>query len=105
MKSGKPRLFDFGLARIYVDKKMNFIPNNQKYIKNEMDIKPEEIIGNIAFSSKYNCLGSLLYPRDDVISLAYILLFMFDYETLPWIKYLSIQDLRKRCFKIYKLVC
>jgi len=69
------KLMDYGLARVYKDKNNHF----------KTEVFGIEQIGNMLYSSKYNWLGSELYPRDDIISIGYVLICMAT-STLPWVK-------------------
>ena len=68
-------LIDFGFAIKY---------NNDKYIKGKKE-KAKQKCGNTKFASFYSLNGGKIGPKDDLESLCYILLYLFN-KTLPWSK-------------------
>ena len=89
-------LIDFGLSTMY--KKNVFQINDdssdsiefKKYIESKGKNK---FIGNYIYASPYIHEGYDYYPKDDLISLIYILLFLY-YKKLPWtlFKYIKNQN-------------
>ena len=89
-------LIDFGLSTMY--KKNIFHKNDEtenslefkKYVKSKGKNK---FVGNYIYASPYVHDGYDYYPKDDLISISYILLFLY-YKKLPWMlfKYIKNQN-------------
>ena len=88
--SGVAHLVDFGLGNTIYDK-------NGSHIKVKTGLP---LIGTAAFASPNSHMGYELSRRDDLISLGYLVYYMF-YGSLPWI---FISDLNSsRCGKVAQI--
>jgi len=74
LKNGKIYLIDFGISTFYVDE-------HKKLKRNE--INENSIIGTANYASINLYNGNCYSRRDDLISICYILIFLFTLE-LPW---------------------
>jgi serine/threonine protein kinase len=74
LKNGKLYLIDFGISTFYIDE-------NKKLKRNELH--EESIIGSSNYASINLYNGNCYSRRDDLISVCYIIIFLFTLE-LPW---------------------
>ena len=74
-KANKLYLIDFGLSEFYRN------PNNGEHIKQEEGIKPN---GTTRYTSANHSLGTTASRRDDLESVAYILLHFLNHGHVPW---------------------
>lgn len=89
-------LIDFGLSTMY--KKNVFQKNDEtshsKEFKKYIESKGKnKFVGNYIYASPYIHEGYDYYPKDDLISVVYILLYLY-YKKLPWtlFKYIKNQN-------------
>ena len=73
IKNGDLYMIDFGISTFYVDEKNKIIENTEK----------NDIIGSPNYTSYFIHKGNTYARRDDLISIGYIYLFLFNKE-LPW---------------------
>ena len=74
LKSGELYIIDFGFATFYVDENSNHIVDDNKRL---------HIIGTPKYVSYHIHSGSLPSRRDDLISLGYVYMYLYN-RTLPW---------------------
>ena len=80
---GKLVLIDFGMARLYVDS-----GNTSKHISNKMS---NSLFGTPKYASYNLHLGNKPSRRDDMISVGYLMMIMFNVE-LPWSATDAVED-------------
>ncbi len=73
VKNNELFLIDFGLSHVCIDENSRHVENSQQ----------TEITGNIRFCSYHVMMGHRPSIRDDIISLGYLFLYIFNLE-LPW---------------------
>ena len=73
IRNGDLYIIDFGISTFYVDEKNKIIENTEK----------NDIIGSPNYTSYFIHKGNTYARRDDLISIGYIYLFLFNKE-LPW---------------------
>ena len=81
VKNNELFLIDFGLSCVYINE-------NSQHIEN---LQQNEITGNIRFCSYYVMTGHTPSIRDDMISLGFLFLYIFNME-LPWDHVPRIED-------------
>lgn len=82
IKSGDIHLIDFGLATFYIDEKREHIPDISD--KDRENQSSESIIGSPKFASIRLHEGHRCSRRDDLISTAYIYVYMLLNGITPW---------------------
>tara|TARA_R110002012_G_scaffold90277_1_gene220851 strand:- start:1983 stop:2801 length:819 start_codon:yes stop_codon:yes gene_type:complete len=87
------KIIDFGLAKQYMDKNGNHKCNK----------KHSNITGTLRYISKYVHEGNSPSRRDDIISIIYILIYLFN-SFLPW-QGLIYDDFDTKINAIYKMKC
>lgn len=73
IKNNHLYLIDFGISTFYIDNERHIIDNKHS----------DHLVGSINYASYYIHEGNTYSRRDDLISIAYVMYFMFK-KTLPW---------------------
>tara|TARA_X000000950_G_scaffold35279_1_gene37788 strand:- start:156 stop:1064 length:909 start_codon:yes stop_codon:yes gene_type:complete len=79
-------LIDYGISTTY--KKCDYInsfdsPNTREFREYYESKGKNNFVGNVIFSSTYSHDGYDYYPKDDLISVSYLLIYLY-YKKLPW---------------------
>lgn len=89
MGGGILHLIDFGLSNSYLERDdTNPLKNSQESFKQPAHIKLEKLnkfTGNFIFASQSSCLGYTKSRRDDIESAFYMVTYLLNGNSLPWL--------------------
>ena len=94
-KKGKIYLIDFGISTMFKENIYGYNTTNTYEYKKYVESKGKnKFIGNLIYASPYIHAGYDYFPKDDLISLSYVVLMLY-YKKLPWtiFKYLKNEKL------------